>query len=213
LCRLNPPAPRGGDLGIDYTIQPSGGTVSREPVLRLSVFSGSAALIPLARVSPAGQTGAAAGAPRFQVNESEEMVLDLTAPLSYIERKALTGDIINYWSRYSSAAFPPLFQSPPEEVIDEEALAQAPANPVILPDYSPLKKRNAVKNSFLISGISLSLIGTVLQGVAQGSWNSDNPDNRDLNMYAGYSFIGLGFVNLCVALLINPKLPVSDAAK
>jgi hypothetical protein len=122
-----------------------------------------------------------------------------------------------YWDRHSSAAFSPLF--PEERVPFSEALsagespAPAAQNRTIPSDYNPFIKSVAAKNSLLIAGLSLSLIGMSLEGVGQSRWNTGNTDNRNLNRYTGYGFLGLGALCFGAALFIRPALPVSNAAE
>jgi hypothetical protein len=210
---------RNGDIGVDYTIQTGKDNSSREPVLRVYVFSGAADLLPRVRNSVTDPMGNASAVPRFQVNEGEVVSLESTAALSYVERKSLNTDIISYWDRHTSAAFPLLAQAepdlPPQTVSPPETQVQDPAGRTrnMAPDYQSLMKTNAAKNGFIVGGFSLSLIGAGLQAVAYSHWNTDNPYNRNLNIYTGYGFLGLGVLSFGAALLANPQWPVSDAAE
>jgi hypothetical protein len=210
-----------GDISVDYTVQPAGETRRQAPVLRVYVFSGTADLIPLIRGSLGDYTGITPEIPRFKVNEREELAIEISSSLSYVERKPLNKDIAAYWDRYTSAAFSPLAPAPEEPAAPSEAAAlpetpaQVPAgrDRIISPDYNPFVKANAAKNGFIVAGFSLSLIGASLQGLAYSDWNSGNQDNRNLNAYTGYGFLGLGILCFGAALITNPQLPVSDASK
>jgi hypothetical protein len=208
-----------GDIGVDYTVQPAGENPRQSPVLRVYVFSGAAALIPLIREPLRDYTGTAPEVARFQINEAEEAAVENSPSLSYVERKPLNKDITAYWDGHPSAAFPLFSQAeplPPSEIFSvPESPVQAPAggNWTITPGYNPFIRSNAAKNSCVIAGFSVSLIGAVLQGLAQSDWNSNNAANRDMNRYAGYGFLGAGALFFSAALFINPKLPGSDASK
>jgi hypothetical protein len=204
----------GGDIGVDYIVQTARGQSPGEPVLRAYAFSGSVDVIPLVRGSPADHMAAAV--PRFQVNAPEELTIEIAAPLSYVERKPLGGDIIAYWGRYRPAVFP--FLSPEEPVPPSEAVSTAetpvPAGQTwtLPPGGNPYIRSNTAKNTLLIAGLSMSFIGAILEGIAQPDWNIGTTDSRNLNRYTGYGFFGLGALCFGVALFINPKLPVSNAA-
>ncbi|MDR2259100.1 MAG: hypothetical protein LBE14_08145 [Treponema sp.] len=199
---------RGGDMGVDYIAWIARGNAPAKPLLRVYVFSGSADVFPLVRGSPADQPETTV--PRFQVNALEEFTIELTAPLSYVERKPLGGDIAVYWNRHASAAFPLL--SPEQPVPPSEAVSAgetpAPAQTWgVSPGDNPFIRSNTVKNGFLIAGLSLFLTGAVLEGLA------GNMDNQDLYRYTGYGVLGLGALCFGAALFINPELPVSNAAE
>jgi hypothetical protein len=208
---------RGGDIGVDYIVRTARERTSPEPVLRVYVFSGSAGLIPLVWNSPADHREITV--PRFQVNALEEVSVEITASLSYIERKPLNRDIIVYWDRHTSAAFSPL--SPEDPAPSSEALSagetqvQPPAGQTwaMSPEYNPFIKSAAAKNSLLIAGLSLSFIGAGLEGAAQSSWNTGNTNNQNLNRYTGYGFLGLGALCFVAALFVHPVLPVPNAAE
>jgi hypothetical protein len=206
---------RGGDIGVDYIARTARDQVPAEPVLRVYACSGSADLLPLVRGSPADRPESTV--PRFQVNAREELAVEIAAPLSYIERKPLSGDIIAYWDRHGSAAFSllaPEEPAPPPEAVSGGPPAPAGETWTMPPGDNPYIKSNSVKNGFLVAGLSLSLVGAVLEGVAQWDWwYTGNADDRNLYRYTGYGFFGLGILCFGAALFINPKLPVSNAAE
>jgi hypothetical protein len=203
---------RSGDMGVDFIIQTAREYAPGEPVLRAYVFSGSAAIIPLIQSPPANRVESFV--PRFQINGPEEVSFGMTASLAYMERKPLSGDIIAYWDRHGSAAFPLL--TPEEPALDTVSPGERPvpaAQTWNTPDRNPFIKSNAAKNSFLIAGLSLSFIGAALEETAQSYWNAGNTNNRDLNRYTGYGFLGLGALCFGAALFFNPHLPVLNAAE
>jgi hypothetical protein len=207
---------REGIIGVDYTIQPEDADTRREPALRVYALSGAADLVPRAENSPAGRDRGSAGGAVFPVNSREMVSLETMSSLSYIERKPLDPEIIHYWNRFLSAGGLPLSPDSPSANIPVAEGSPLPRRservPVIPPDYEPFFRTNTIKNTFLVAGISLTLIGAGLQGFARyGNWN--NPDGNSILTYAGYGSLGLGVLSLGTALVINPKLPAADGAE
>jgi hypothetical protein len=208
-----------GDISVDYTIRPLGENSRQAPVLRVSVFSGAAEFIPLIRASRVDYPGIVPEIPRFHIAGPEEAAVEIAPSLSYVERKPLSKEIIAYWDHYASAVF-----LPPSPALEElslgaaslsETRAQIPdgQNGNMFSDYNLFIKKNTVKNSFIVAGLSLSLVGAVLETLAYSEWNLGDQRNRDISAYTGHGFLGLGILSFGAALFINPKLPVSDAPK
>jgi hypothetical protein len=204
---------RGGDIGVDYIVQPGEGSSQREPQIRVYAFSGSADLIPREGGLPdAGRGGAV-----FPVHEQEMLSLETTSAFSYIAREPLDPEILNYWSRH----VPPERLSPPPETAEAplavtaaEANAAARGGRVLFvpPDYKPFFRTNTVKNGFIAAGAVFSLLGAGMQGLA---WymDFDNSLTNNILRDTGFGFIGLGVLSLGAALFINPRAPESDGAK
>jgi hypothetical protein len=204
---------RGGDIGVDYIVQTAGEISRREPQIRVYAFSGSADLMP-----PGGAAaGAGRGAAVFSVHEREMVSLEMTSAFSYVAREPLDPEIIDYWNRHLPpgrlSLFPETAEAPPAApAAEENAPARGGRVLFVPPDYKPFFRTNTIKNGFVVAGMTFSLIGAGMQGLA---WymSFDNPVTNDILRDTGYGFIGLGVLSLGAALFINPKVPESDGAK
>ncbi|MDR1100547.1 MAG: hypothetical protein LBL28_08715 [Treponema sp.] len=202
-----------GDIGIDYTI-PAGTEIFRkEPLLRVYAFSGFADLIPHIKTPAADGNETGERGPVFPVHEQEIVSLEIQNVLSYVERKPLDQELINYWNRHKPAealSLPP--DLPDSSLADNEAAPGSRRIVSLPPDYGPFFKTNTTKNGFIFAGAALSLLGIGMESFA---WYKKF-DNRDINgilMNTGYGFFGLGLLSLGAAFFISPKIPVSDGAE
>jgi hypothetical protein len=193
---------RAGDTGLDYMVLAAESAARREPLLRAYVFSGAADLILRAQSAPAEETV-------FSVRALEMAILDLNRSLSYIERRPLDQDIIDYWELHKPSEVPSP-QPEPSAVLAEEEAPKEYA-PSILPDYQAVFTNNKIKNGFVIGGMTLFALGAGMESLA---WfmNFDSSNTNDVLMYTGYGFFGLGILSLGTALFFNPPLPVSDGS-
>ncbi|MDR1278517.1 MAG: FecR family protein [Treponema sp.] len=204
---------RQGDMGVDYTI-PAGTEVARkEPLLRVYVFSGSADLIPHIKTPSADGMEAGERGPVFPVHEREIVSLEILNALSYVERKTLDQEMINYWNRHKPVEA--LFLPPdlPDSAPADNAAAPGSRRIVTVPpDYGPFFKTNTVKNGFIFAGAALSLLGIGMESLA---WykDFDNQNTNGVLMNTGYGFFGLGLLSLGAAFFISPKIPVSNGAE
>jgi hypothetical protein len=132
--------------------------------------------------------------------------LEVNNSLAYIERRPLDPDITGYWERHKPSEFSP----PLPEPSAAPAAAEAPGEyaPSGLPDYQVFFRTNRVKNVFIISGLSLFVVGAGMESLA---WHLKlgDPAVNDMLMYTGYGFFGLGLFSLGAALFLNPSLPES----
>jgi hypothetical protein len=206
---------RGGDIGVDYVVQAAGEPSPREPQIRVYAFAGSADLIPRegTAVQALGRGGAV-----FPVHAGEMVSLETAGAFSYVERKPLDPELTRYWTRHLpegrlSLAGETTEASPPDPApAGGEAAARGGRVLFIPPDYQPFFRTNTLKNGFVAAGITFSLIGAGMQGLA---WymQFDNGRTNDILRDTGYGFIGLGVLSLGAALFINPQAPEADGAK
>jgi hypothetical protein len=204
---------RGGDIGVDYIVPVTGETSRRDPRIRVYAFAGSADLIPREGPQAAGR-----GGPVFPVHDGEMVSLETTSAFSYIERKPLDPELTNYWNRHLPEGRLPLpaqtAEASPAPASEAEREAPARGGRVLFipPDYQPFFRTNARKNGFIAAGMTFSLIGGGMQGLA---WHMrfDNSLTNEILRNTGYGFIGLGILSLGVALFVNPQLPESNGAK
>jgi hypothetical protein len=174
----------------------------REPQFQAYVFSGAADLILRAEGSPAEETV-------FSVRPMEMAVLDMERPLSYIERRPLDQEIVDYWERHRpSEIFPP---APEASAVPAGGDSPAGYAPAALPDHRAVYQVNRIKNGFVIGGMTLFALGAGMESLA---WfmQFDNSKTNDVLMYTGYGFFGLGLLSLGTALFFNSPLPVSDGS-
>jgi hypothetical protein len=193
---------RSGDGGVDYMVLASDSLSRREPQFQAYVFSGAADMILRAAGSPAEETV-------FSVRPMEMAVLDMARPLSYIERRPLDQEIADYWERHRPSEIAP--PAPEVSAVPVEEAAPAGYAPAALPDYQAVFTNNKIKNGFVIGGMTLFALGAGMESLA---WfvNFDSPNTKDVLMYTGYGFFGLGLISLGTALFFNPPLPVSDGS-
>jgi hypothetical protein len=188
-----------GDMGVDYEI-PSG---LPRPVFRVHCFSGSGELLPLIQEGFADIT-------RLPVASGESLVLVFHTPFSYVERRPLTRDMVQYWNARSfsgaSASLPVPKDSPavfmPEleastSVLDETVLDEAPLVPA----------RNQVrrKNPGIATGLLLVVAGTAMNSLGVFGTNIFDKKTRDILTYSSYAPLGLGSLILFITLCYNPK--------
>jgi hypothetical protein len=208
-----------GIMGVDYMVLAEDALFQREPVFRGYVFSGAADLISHANVAPPDRSAEAERA--FPVNAMEMTAMEKNNGLSYIERKPLSQDIINYWNRHKpvglSSVSPDSAPVDPAAVPVAELAAEAEPQkrrPVLFvpPDYDPFFRANKIKNGLIAGGITFSLLGTGMEALA---WYRDFGSGKtsDILMYTGYGVFGLGILSLGTALFINPRLPESNGSK
>jgi hypothetical protein len=207
---------RSGDIGVDYIVQAPGESSRQEPHIRVYAFSGSADMIP--REGAAGGQAAGRGSAVFPVHEMEMVSLERTSAFSYIERKPLDVELINYWNRHLPAG---RLSLPAQTAEADPVLAPVPEGETpakggrvlfVPPDYQPLFRTNTVKNGFIAAGMTFSLLGVGMQSLAWYMQFDDGVTNGILRD-TGYGFIGLGVLSLGAALFINPKVPESNGAK
>lgn len=204
---------REGDIGVDYIVHVTGETPRRDPQIQVYAFAGSADISPRESPQAAGRGGAV-----FPVHDGEMVSLETTSAFSYIERKPLDPELINYWNRHLpegrlSLPAPTAEASPaPAPAAAGEAPAKGGRVLFIPPDYQPFFKTNTIKNGFIAAGMTFSLIGAGMQSLA---WYIpfDKSLTNDILRDTSYGFIGLGVLSLGVALFINPQLPESNGAK
>jgi hypothetical protein len=207
-----------GDWGLDFLVLR--GTASlgsgsgdspaaiNRPVLRIHGFSGSAALLPL---GPEGALGTSEFS-SVQVHAGESLSFEAAGTLSFLERKPLEQDILNYWKVHSFAGSAPLTipgtAQLPEDTslrggelnVDEERFNYSP------PDYTPFVKAVQGKNGAIAAGLLFTAAGAALGGYAFWSPDISGPYARNLQL-ASFASLGQGLITLLAALFSNPPLP------
>jgi hypothetical protein len=90
---------KNADAGIDYMIL-SKSSASSQPVLMVHMFRGSGELLPV-RESLLDLS-------RLPLRDGQTMMAEFNTPLSYVERRSLDADVINYWDRRGFSGAAPL---------------------------------------------------------------------------------------------------------
>jgi hypothetical protein len=205
-----------GDLGIDYVMEPlargRGGTP--KPMLSLYGFGGKAEVFPFPSEGSPVQAG---DIKSIVVGKGEFLFLEIASPMVFAERKALAGDIIDFWERHNFSGTPPLAMPPvtlpgipggtevtqaPPEV--PEAVVQD--NPFDSVDYPALTRARAVKNTALVTGLLLTAGSVTVQGLAYSKFDTKN-DALARNLFtAAFAPMGVGIFTILAGILYNPRI-------
>jgi hypothetical protein len=182
----------GGDVGVDYAYEPAGSGPA-VPVLRVYGFSGGATIV---------SRGGGPAAPSFPLSEAEALSLRLIASHAYVERKALDGDIVDYWNSYG-------FDGPRLSLPGETEQAGEPVVEIRYAetDYTPYITRNRQKNVAAAAGTLFVLLGGGLSGFGHYAPERYTGGHGDTLQVAGYSSMGFGALMLLGSLFINPRYP------
>ncbi|MDR2110796.1 MAG: hypothetical protein LBP32_05760 [Spirochaetaceae bacterium] len=187
-----------GDIGVDLAF-PSGTPmdVPPRPILRVYSFSGAAELIPILEER-------AAEIPHIGVNNREEVSLRLFSSVSFVERKPLDQNIVNYWHTYQFGTAVPETAAavPGPEPAVEQGDTQVRYAP---PDAAVMARANRGKNAAILTGILFTLAGAAVQGVGLGYFNGGDTGMGKALMGAGFAPIGVGVCTLFIALFQRPS--------
>jgi hypothetical protein len=200
---------RDADAGVDYVI-PSRSSASSQPVLMVHMFRGSGELLPL-RESMLNVS-------RLPLRDGQTMAAEFNTPFSYVERRSLDADVVNYWDSrgFSDAAplaIPGVFLPQTESILtaeEDSGLSFA----IEAPQHADGARDNAtllLRNKKIGIGIGLFFIaaGIGMQGLSAGGNNifGDGFLNQGVKTFlsvGAYSSIGLGSVFLFSLVLNDP---------
>jgi hypothetical protein len=188
---------REGDMGLDFEIPPG----SSRHVFRVHGFSGSGELIPLVQEGFADIT-------RLPVGSGESLILEFHTPFSYVERRPLTEDLVQFWnarafSTGDSAALPVPKGSAALSMPElESSPAIGPLDQTLL---SPPRNQVKRKNPGIATGLLLVAAGTAMNGLGVFGTDLFDKKTRDILIYSGYAPMGLGSLILLITLCYNPK--------
>ncbi|MDR0586147.1 MAG: hypothetical protein LBG26_02805 [Treponema sp.] len=193
------------DAGIDYLVS-SRTSASSRPVLMVHMFRGSGELIPLRE--------SLLDISRLPLRDGQTMTAEFNAPFSYVERRNLDADIVNYWnSRGFSAAAPLAIPGPRTESVFQAEEDTGISFAVETRDLEPAKDNTAVflRNKKIGIGIGLFFIvaGIGMQGLSAGGNDlfGDGFLSRDARTFlsaGAYSSMGLGSALLLSLVLNDP---------
>jgi hypothetical protein len=190
------------DAGIDYVVL-SSNSANSQPVLMVHMFRGSGELIPL-RESMLDVS-------RLPLRDGQTMMAEFNTPFSYVERRSLDAEIVNYWnSRGFSSAAPLAVPGPllphTESILTAEADTGIPFV-VEARDSGSAKDNTAVvlRNKKIGIGIGLFFIaaGMGMQGLSGGDGFLSR-DARTILSAGAYSSMGLGSAFLFSLVLNDP---------
>jgi hypothetical protein len=192
-----------GDMGVDYVVPSEssfpGGSGGARPKLFVSALSGSADV----RLAPGG--GSASNMPPLPVRDGETVSLEFMDALFIIERKALDPAVPDYWRRNNFKGAGPLPGTDPLLAADSSPdETREPPPPPDVPDDAAFKRRLAIKNISLFSGILLCGVGAALEFSAIPILQTGNIESARSYMLMGTLPFGLGLSGLIFSLFINP---------
>jgi hypothetical protein len=201
----------GGEVGIDYTFsvsQDQNPSETKDPVLHVYNFSGSAALL-----SPQNILNNTAVPPQIAVYTGEVLTMEISGTFSYVERKPISVEIADYWNRRavnSSAFVYAPGQTVSAEIAESEARQDENSGGVTWSqdiDFNSFKRINRLKNASLLSGTALFLLGSALQGYAAYRMTNDGGERARNLFMMSYTPVGIGVTLLVFSLFHNPQYP------
>jgi hypothetical protein len=194
---------REGDMGVDFEIPPG----SSRPVFRVHGFGGSGELIPLIQEGFADIT-------RLPVGSGESLTLEFHTPFSYVERRPLARDMVQYWNARAFSGGAPLPVPKDSSAVSMPELESSPDGnltrpPVIEPDFPKGQAASGLqikrKNFGIAAGLLLVAAGTAMNGLGVFGTDLFDKKTRDILTYSGYAPIGMGSLILLITLCYNPK--------
>jgi len=94
-----------GDLGADYVLEPGDRNSIPRPLFRVHTFRGGAEVFPYGRGGPQPYLG---GSQTLFANEGESLTLDISSSYTFVEKKPLGEETLNYWMLFNFAGISPI---------------------------------------------------------------------------------------------------------
>ena len=125
-----------GDFGADYILEPGDRNSVPRPFFRFHAFRGKADVFPYGR---GGSQPYFSGAQTVNVKEGESLALDISSSYTFVEKKPISDETLNYWMINGFAGASPL----PAPAAKIETVQEAPveltvAAPPPLPAQAPI---------------------------------------------------------------------------
>jgi hypothetical protein len=206
---------READAGLDYIISQSAASI--QPVFAVHLFRGRGEIIPI--------RDGIYDVSRLSLSEGETVRTEFHTPLSYVERKSLDPDIVQYWDNHRFSGFAPLAipgtvlpNQIPDLSLPQEPIAEVEEEPITFAVETPTNDAARIlKGQKVNIGLSLmlNLSGAVMLGIAH--YGDLSETQAKLLYLGGFIPLGLGSSFLLSGAANNPAIgfsldPVNAAA-
>jgi hypothetical protein len=180
-----------GDVSLDFVIRPGISASSTQMSLQVGVFSGNAELVPLPERS--------SEISRIDITKDQLVSLENHPPLFFVDRRPLDTAVVDYWVRHNFTGTAPLAMPavvPPKvSEVEPEPDTQVQYTPM---EYTPPRQIERIKNTYIITGIVLTVAGAAIQGLGLAAIYTGS-GKAHYYVSTGFIPIGLGVITLCAS--------------
>ncbi|MDR2767364.1 MAG: hypothetical protein LBB82_03455 [Treponema sp.] len=177
-----------GDFAVDYQMRRGG----VQPVLSVYCFRGEGELIPVRQEEIPDLA-------KLSLREGEVLALEYHTPFSYVERRVIDGETLNYWAAHDFSGTAPLLM--PETglgvKVSSANAGRTAANVLPPPEASPNRKR---KIAYAVTGVAFAAAGGAMFAFSRLGDDYLGKNGRDYMRHGSFGAFALGAIFLTGAL-------------